>query len=610
MRLATPGARLPLRTLVAAVALILALTAGCSKPDASRLVVLISVDTLRRDHLGCYGYDRPTSPRLDALAADAVLFDRAYAQATYTLPSHMSMLTGLYPEAHAMLLPVRADDKSRATRLADEVVTLAEVLQDAGFATAAFTDGGLVAGSYGFEQGFDVYDDDRVPEHIDNGFERFADDLHAYLHGSAGEDTFVFVHTFDVHGPFEAPDGYAERFRGTPAGRPLPDASLLAASQLKCQSYFSLEQYEDLAAVVDEYDGCVSFVDHEIGRLLDLLEAEGRLDDALFIVTSDHGEELLENGILLGHGKNIAEEVNRVPLLMKLPGNRHGGTRIEQVVESVDIAPTVLRALGIDVPEAYDGQDLVAGIETGTFAKDHAYGVNPYAGSQHYLVTDDRKLVEGIRRDRSEFIRYQLRPFHPVIYQDELREMKPSRYDTEEDALGLRGVIACEDRAYDIAEDRTEVTASLDPDAERLAALLRESDRIEEAARARAIAEDDARSSAIGDRERQQLEALGYVEALEDPTSAAATEADIRCDESDPPRIDRALLHAGDEHLWLVHRMRKGAIPTAAASRIEEITREARRHYDAFLEANPDRKAEVRWRIDYLERATAELGKR
>jgi len=266
---------------------------ACSQ-DKGRAVILISLDTLRQDHLGCYGYHRNTSPNIDRLAReDGIVFEAAYAQAPLTLPSHMSMLTGLYPEAHQVLLPKVKEGKAGKTdRLSERVVTLAEAIKSEGYKTSAFTDGLLVAKRFGFSQGFDEYRDKRN-KLGDNGFRRFGEPLRKWIDRNSSSDFFLFIHTYDTHAPYAPPEPFLGRFRGEPPARELPETSLTFCSFLGIHNAVRLGQYENLQAVVDDYDGCVAFVDDELGKLFGQLKDLGLFEESLIVVTSDHGEVFL-----------------------------------------------------------------------------------------------------------------------------------------------------------------------------------------------------------------------------------------------------------------------------------------------------------------------------
>src|SRR5678815_1423406 len=200
------------RLLVVLVLLAGAVWAVVERPwaDPPRTVVLISIDTLRPERLGAYGNAADVSPNIDALAKDAVVFDQALALSPWTLPSHMTMLTGLDPVAHGV--------RKLGGVLSAHVTTLAEALKGAGFRTAAFTDGGLVHHSSGMGQGFEIYRDERNPDTMINGFQRLLPEALDWMRSTRHEDSFVFIHTFDVHSPYQVGDpGVIEQFRERPA---------------------------------------------------------------------------------------------------------------------------------------------------------------------------------------------------------------------------------------------------------------------------------------------------------------------------------------------------------------------------------------------------------
>jgi len=575
-------------------------------------VLLVSIDTLRRDHLGCYGYGRETSPRIDAFAAGrAILFDRAYTQAPYTLPAHLSMLTGLYPHAHGILLPMQ---DGRPPRLDDPVETLAERFRAAGFRTAAFTDGGLVDSKYGFDQGFESYEDERVDAHVDNGFERFEGRLHRWIEAHRAEDQFVFVHTFDVHGPYEAPEGFAGRFRDEPPGRPLPDASLLVPSLQEVHGYLELDRYDGLRHLIDDYDACIRFVDDRIGALLDHVEELGLMNRATIVLTSDHGEDFLEDDLTLGHARFLSEAVTRVPLIVKLPGDRRAGIRSEAIVELVDLAPTLLEVHGLEPLDPVDGESLLRAIraprDTGL-----AFATSPFGGEQHTLVRRAAWFAGGIERPLHEFVRWHLQAARPRDPRERPGSAR-NHYDFRRDPYGLLDAVTCRDRVFSL--EGGEPIETSDPDL--LESMRREAEGIAERGRATGFSSGDA--STLDEEERRRLEALGYVAVLEDegnetsgpgsgtdPSGAGATphdrpgrpEYDIDCEDADRRRVDRTLLHEGDETLWTLHRMRRGHLPPGGRDEVDRLAATARRAWSRFAERHPDRPTWIPWRLAYLD---------
>ena len=284
-------------------------------------LLLVSIDTLRADHLPSWGYPRDTAPFLASLAARGTLFEHAIAAAPSTTPSHMSLFTALQPSVHGLL------GNAALAALPRGLATLAEVLRDAGFATAAVTEGGGLALQLGFERGFDSFVENPVPIPHRPGVQApVSFDLgRNWLLAQRDRRSFLFLHTYEVHGPYRAPDAYAGLFAQTPPGlEPQP----------------GLRPHQRPV----HYDREIRFVDDELRRLLGALEARGRLERTLLVLTSDHGEEFLEHG-WIGHGATLPEEVLRVPLLVLGPGIP-AGRRISQPVGLVDLAPTLLDLLG------------------------------------------------------------------------------------------------------------------------------------------------------------------------------------------------------------------------------------------------------------------------
>ncbi len=309
--------------------------------------VLISVDTLRADHLGAYGYPLDTSPFFDELSARGTLFERAVVQLPGTLPSHMSIFTGLHPFQHGVYPPDRV--------LADDIATLPELFRAAGYRTAAFTEGGYVAGHYGFARGFEIYDD-RKKRKPGGAADTFAAAKEFVAGLDDDERFFLFVHTYEVHDPYmalpdylawpgEPPDSWP------PTGPNLTDASkgLLAVTPEALEYFVAL------------YDASIRYVDDELRAFLEQLWADAS-HDTWVVVTSDHGEEFLEHGSLVH--RQTYEPTLHVPLLFRRLGQRRGA-RVEQLVQSVDLAPTLLELAGLDGADAMSGRSLAPLLDGG-----------------------------------------------------------------------------------------------------------------------------------------------------------------------------------------------------------------------------------------------------
>jgi arylsulfatase A-like enzyme/Flp pilus assembly protein TadD len=303
-------------------------------PEKVSNVVLVSIDTCRADFLGCYGYPLRTTPNIDAVARQAVLFGKAIAPAPLTLPSHTSMLTGTIPPYHRVL------DNSEY-RLGAEYTTLAEILKQNGFVTSAFISCLVLDSKYGLDQGFDTYDDDfEKPIDVTGIDEQKAGDttrsVLTWLEEHQEGKNFIFVHYFDPHSTYAPPEPFASRFRNAlPSDNAMPNFP---------------------PALVGWYAGEIAYVDHCIGQIIDKLKELDLYDSTLLIITSDHGEMLGEHGEST-HCYFIYQSAVRVPLIFKLPGSTKP-RRISDVVGLVDILPTVCSMLGIEPPAQIQGTDL------------------------------------------------------------------------------------------------------------------------------------------------------------------------------------------------------------------------------------------------------------
>jgi arylsulfatase A-like enzyme len=275
---------------------------GCSRAETPRHLVLVTLDTLRADRLSAYGHDRLTSPHLDALAARGIRFEDAISQATLTTASHASLLTGLNPPAHG-------PEHLSGQNLAEENLTLAEVLKQAGFTTAAFVSALPLRRGRGFEQGFDVYDDHRGKK----GLERNAASTNAsvarWLEDPPQGRVFLWVHYFDAHLPYRAPRAVRERFAARPAQPSLRRFINVNDKGRRRPSPALVRHMKDL------YDAEIAFVDSALGRLEEMLEQAGLLEDALVVVLADHGESLGEHGLYFVHF-DVYPESARVPLIL------------------------------------------------------------------------------------------------------------------------------------------------------------------------------------------------------------------------------------------------------------------------------------------------------
>ena len=341
------------RALALAAAL---LAAGCARPPARPDVVLVTIDTLRPDHLGAYGYAAGTSPRLDALAARATLFENAVAQAPHTVPSVLQIMTSRF----AMGLTVPPD-----------VPTLAELLKSQGYQTVAVVDNPhfeQAREANGLRRGFDHFWRNGVIARGSLAKQMYktetpgdaitAQARRVVLARRPGQPLFLWVHYFDPHDPYLPPfDPEMDRLS---QWNPSPYTGDVRATPLyKAEPGAAVELSEaDHRHLVDLYDAEVRYVDRAVGDLFDTLEQQGLFERALVVFASDHGESLGERG-LWTHGQSCWEPEIRIPLVVKLPGQRQAARRRE-AVQAVDIAPTVFEVLGLDASRLrLDGRSLL-----------------------------------------------------------------------------------------------------------------------------------------------------------------------------------------------------------------------------------------------------------
>jgi arylsulfatase A-like enzyme len=353
-------------------------------------ILLYVIDTLRADHLGIYGYPKPVSPHLDALAAESVVFDRAYAQSGWTRTSVASILTGLTPFAHRVL--------GREDALPASLPVLAGLLQASGYQTAGFVANVNLAPELGFGRGFDRY----VPVYAQHDPPRAGwlnSELLSWLRSrQSGAPFFAYLHSMEPHDPYDPPEPFRRRFAPhLSTSLRSPAAAGIAAALAAHPGLTPEEIRADFTAL---YDGEIAANDDEIGRLLQALRAAGLYDDTLIVVVSDHGEELLDHG-LWGHGHSLYSEILHVPLILKLPGGRRAGERRGDDASHVDLLPTLLAAAGVRLPAGAEGRDLLA-------SSAGAAGAAPVLS---FLQLDGAGMASVIEQGRQLI---QWKPDHPA----------------------------------------------------------------------------------------------------------------------------------------------------------------------------------------------------
>lgn len=349
--------------------------AGCGeKPSPPPSIVVVLVDTLRADYLGFYGFEGAVSPNLDRLAAESVVYDNCIAQSPWTKPSVASMITSLYPQVHGLTNHEGKywggeDPERRTGILPEQAETLAEALQRSGYATGAFVSNPWVTRAYGFAQGFEHYDEsgaiqwDRADKLILAARE-WIESL------PADRPFFAYLHFMDVHAPYDAPRADYDALAGSAS---LGLGRRLRKNQTPDRKWQNIEKRPDWAT--DDlrlqqtywrtrYASGVRVMDRRITELLEFLRDSEYLDRSVLVVTSDHGEELYDN-FGWSHGQNLYEHQLRVPLLIRKPGAEDGGTRVEAVVELLDLMPTLLESAGAGRVAQAQGRRLFSPGATG-----------------------------------------------------------------------------------------------------------------------------------------------------------------------------------------------------------------------------------------------------
>ncbi len=301
-------------------------------------IVLISIDTLRSDRLGIYGYGRPTSPVIDRIGSRGTVFKNVVAESSWTLPSHVSMLSGLHPVSHGV------HDKTQ--RIPKSTRLLQEHLQTNGYRTIGFADGGYVAKHFGFERGFDTFNSNR------KGFvQRIGKAIEALEGVPAEQPFFLFLHTYDVHCPYVPPEPYFSMFHSPDAVQ--IDTRGCGGGKLGKRKLSAGE----VRYTSDRYDGGIRHTDANLEQLLRYLENRSLLEKTILVITSDHGEAFYEHN-RLGHQGTLFREVLFVPLIISGPGV------VPQMrsdpVNLSDITPTLLQLAGVAATPLLDGRSLSA----------------------------------------------------------------------------------------------------------------------------------------------------------------------------------------------------------------------------------------------------------
>ncbi len=358
-----------------------------------KTIILISIDTLRADSVSCLGCTRKTTPWMDRYFGEqGARFTNAQAPSTWTLPSHVSLFLSQYVSRHGA--------GSDNVQIGNEVSMLAEIFEQRGYETSAFVDGGFMGSNYGFHQGFGYYN--QTGGHLAAILPRCTEWLETR---DRSLPLFLFLHTFDIHAPYnKAPDSYLRMFVTPDMPIPataemiIPEPTLLRAANQAAEAGKPLFDGRFAPYWHALYDGGVRYVDQQLEEWMNQITSENLLGDPLVILISDHGESFYEHGSW-GHTWNVYEELAHVPVLFHFPGQAHAGVSRPDRVSLVDLAPTLFEYLGWETPDTWQGQSLLPLIEgSASRINEHVYtelSRTPFEFSASYLR--NRKVIATTR---------------------------------------------------------------------------------------------------------------------------------------------------------------------------------------------------------------------
>ncbi len=355
-------------------------------PGEAKNVVVLTIDTLRASKLRPYNSrSRVQTPALDAFAEDATLFERAQTPENWTKPSVASILTSLTPMTHGT--------KADAASLPEAALMVSEVYKDAGFSTATFLANGYVSDRFGFDQGWDHYTNyirETRNSGADNVFREAAD----WIEEHQDERFFVYIQTIDPHVVYDPPDELLRLYDENPESYGGQVSNRMTAQLLEGAKRNPPEVVftaADEQRLKDLHDGEITFHDRYFGPFIDELKELGLYEDMIFVITSDHGEEFNEHGSW-GHGHSVYQELLHVPLIVRWPAAEAAGMRVPEVVTTMDIAPTILEASGVEVPEVFEGSSLL-GYLRGAPPSRPALAFSDFMEDRRVLVAGRWKLI-------------------------------------------------------------------------------------------------------------------------------------------------------------------------------------------------------------------------
>lgn len=444
------------------------LLAYTGKNEPNNLVV-ISITGLQAKHMGLYGYERNTTPNIDAFSEEGFVFDNFFTVASRTVPASISLFTGQYPHKHGVW------DWLGKVQLDSETETFTQLLKEHGYKTAGFSGGGQYNGRYGTSRGFDIFTDNKG-EYV--GFAENMDDAFTWLEENGDEKFFLFMQGFDTHCPYFPPEPYETMFDpdyknrndidysvcywSSPETKPMKGEAEDILSLRKVITWGGTtvgnpeEEWEEVAFeerdidhLISLYDGGVAYADFLVGKILDKLSGLGLEKNTIVVILADHGDvfrgeksQFMGGGALFG---TFYDDVLKVPLVIKIP-DTEGGKRLGGLAHIIDVAPTILELLGIEEDKEMQGKSLLPLVYGDDEVNEYIY-----AGGQNYRPKTIRHPFRGvievdvIRNDREKLIRATL-----VDYDKDTTEVEYELYNTKEDPGELHNLY---DAQPSIADD-------------------------------------------------------------------------------------------------------------------------------------------------------------
>ena len=401
------------------IPLVCAAFIGCAREAAPPNIILVTIDTLRPDHLSCYGYGRETSPFIDGLAARGTLFRNAYATSSWTPPSMASIFTSLYPRSHGVNHGHLSQLRKKVVMqelLSPDFMTIPEALKANGYATFGVSTNPHMYPGTGFERGFDRFAGLWFSDALATNEEvaKLKEEI------GAARPYFLWVHYFDPHDPYLMRDPWIREYAVQRSA--CKKWARMTMKEIRERQEEIAADPEALRALGDLYDSEIAFTDNALRELFELLAVD---EKALVIITSDHGEGFLDHG-LLGHGNSLFEELIRVPLVVALPAGEARARSVAEAVSITDVFPTILAAAGAAVPAGIDGKSLLPLVK----------------GARE--DTGRTLLAEQSRGPRENYLKaIRQRRWKAIFRGDELEE--PLLFDLETDPLERKN--AADERA-------------------------------------------------------------------------------------------------------------------------------------------------------------------